>query len=63
MSAALIKVACQLGTSSDSCLTYFGEGGDEDPEGDDEGQLHPLELHVEHLGRGDSMEFRKFPKT
>ena len=30
-------------------LTYFCQRRHEDPQRDDEGQLHPLELHVEHL--------------
>ena len=30
-------------------LTNLGQGGDKDPEGDDEGYLHSLELHVEDM--------------
>ena len=45
------------------CPTYFGERWDEDPEGDDEGQLHPLELHVEHLGRGDSIDILEMSRN
>ena len=37
-------------------LTDLSEGGDKDPEGDDEGDLHPLELDVEDMVlRGVSM--------
>ena len=37
-------------------LTNLSEGGNKDPEGDDEGDLHPLELDVEDMVlRGVSM--------
>ena len=33
----------------ESILTNLSEGGDEDPEGDDEWDLNPLELDVENV--------------
>ena len=44
-----MSVPSQMSPSHPEFLTYFGERRDEDPQSDDERQLHALELDVEHL--------------
>ena len=40
---------CYTLKTFESILTNLSEGGDEDPEGDDEWDLNPLELDVENM--------------
>lgn len=40
---------CYTLKTFESILTNLSEGGDEDPEGDDEWDLNPLELDVENV--------------